>query len=122
MTNIFINPPKHLICHFCKQDIEGLHNTEIEVVYRCRRHEPLIYELCCHRVTKGVWTFNRVIIQLPLQLRLYWNFIGQEFELREWAKHSLRWSEVQKKFDADWILTQTPEKLLSLLQMYKTFS
>ncbi len=135
--------PKYSTCWYCLNKVEGSHNAETEVQYTCRNHNSLIINWYCSRQTTNKWFFTRMIIALPNQFRLYWQikFMSKKddqtednnFYLHEYRKTfpnelSQQWFLFRdsistiKSFPIDWVLTQTPERLQSLLEMYKVFS
>lgn len=128
---IIPHPPKYSTCWYCLSKIEGSHDSETSVRYVCLNHSPLHVNWHCQRKTAGEWFFNSFVILLPDQFRLLYpihNNQAQEFYLDEYSKNEFNnfkgsWISFRAKtYPVDWVLTQTTTKLLSILQMYRTFS
>ncbi len=129
--NFIPNPPKYSTCWYCLSQVEGSHDSETSVRYSCLNHKPLHINWYCQRKTSGEWFFYNIIILLPDQFRLIYpieNEQVQEFYLEEFSRNEFNnfigsWRSFKEKtYPVDWVLTQTPTKLLSILQMYRTFS
>lgn len=128
--NIIPNAPKFSPCWYCKSEVEGSHNSETSVRYTCLNHKPLHIEWNCQRRTVNEWYFNNIIILLPDHFRLFYPIMNDEvteFYLDEFKRTAFNnykgaWIDKGKTYPVEWVLSQTPERLLSLLQMYKTFS
>jgi hypothetical protein len=137
MPLIIPEPPEYSTCWFCNTKYQGFHTRETEVQYNCPKH-PLYTDWYCVRQTAGKWFFNRIVLTLPGHFRLHWNFhAGPNFTLDEWLPgkanmYGSHWQTINANphsfpfqptgFPAEYILTQSPERLHSLLQLYKTFS
>lgn len=124
------NAPTYSPCWYCQEKTEGSYASETIVQYACPNHEPLHIEWYCQRKTAGEWFFTSFNILLPGHFRLRSHLNNEhanDFYLDEYNHYTNtiagKWSAFQfKTYSMDWVLTQTPERLLSLFQMYKTFS
>jgi hypothetical protein len=122
--------PKYSTCWYCLEKVEGSHNRETEVRYSCTNHKPLYIDWYCQRRSYGNWYFNNIIIYIPDHFRLLCPIEADNpvFHLDEYKPNDLikqvgSWRSFQSKtYPIDWVLTQSPKRLLSLLQIYKTFS
>lgn len=124
---IIPNAPKYSTCWYCHDQVEGSHEQETLVRYDCPNHKPLRINWYCTRKSPNEWYFYTLIISLPKHYELYCNNINEDinFKLAEWKSSSSisgEWRFTNKYYPLDWVLTQTSERLLSLFQMYKTFS
>lgn len=130
-NQILTELPTFIICPFCHQQIEGSYVKETSVQYNCTNHLPLRIIYYYYRKTHGEWYWGSMSIFIPKHFQLYWNPRGTEgFQLVEWHKMDYNlngggWkfnSQLTKTFSPEWVFSQSAEKLLSLLNMYKTFS
>jgi hypothetical protein len=129
--NYIKEPPQFLICNFCNQEVKSYQTVNSNAVqYKCCNHEDLIIGWWCVRKPPNEWYISNMTITLLPYYRLYLDFIkNDKFYLHEYRKQGYLghsppggWFFVETTFPIDWVLSQTPERLLSLLQMYKTFS
>lgn len=131
------NPPEYFTCHFCKEKIIGGDIGENHNKYICTNHQPLNIEYYWVNMSGDNsiedWLFYRIIITLPNKFRLDWLKrkypIDEDpgFLLWEWKKAITNerkegWRRFNKYFPADWVLAQTSERLLSLLELHVAFS
>lgn len=129
--------PEYFTCHYCKEEIKGEYTRETQIQYSCPNHKPLSVDYYWVRMTYQHWIFYRITITLPNQFRLDWlkrkspPDSDKGFSLLEWIKpkpiidndYVGGWRLFNNTyFPSDWILTQSTEKLLSLLKLYTTFS
>lgn len=128
-------PPDHIMCDFCRQPIEMLKISTIQVKYYCPNHDPLQVIYYFLKKENSEWFLKKHELSIE-HFRLCWfnNFRGERkgkiYELHEFkrGKYLFNWVLVkdhdgkEKTFSADWVLNQTPQKITSLLQMYRTFS
>lgn len=122
--------PKYSTCWYCLSKVEGSHDSETQVRYLCDKHKPLYINWYCNRQSSNKWYFSSIIILLPDQFRLLYpihndeqDFYLDEFSLNSFNNFKGSWRSFEgKTFPFEWVLSQTPEKLLSVFQMYRTFS
>lgn len=128
--NTLPNAPKYSTCWYCLAKIEGSPIKETSVQYSCTNHLPLRIDWHCFRKAPGEWYFHDINIYLHKHFKLTWLIQAtSKFWLLEWRNATpTTWgywdldNSSHQDFNSDWILSQTPERLLSLLQMYRTFS
>lgn len=148
INNFFSTAPDYLTCCFCKKKIYGSHlnsphsisadsfSPDSIIQYSCLNHKPLSMDYSLYRVsgnleeTHGKWVAHRIVISHSDSFRLFWScsFRNNSFYLQEHQKAS---SDQQVEgwyifdstsFPFDWVLEQSHERILSILEMYRTFS
>lgn len=119
-------PPDFVECPFCQSKIERAYVRQTCWRYSCNNHLPLRVEANCISLADpdGNWFFSSMTISLPHHFQFYWNQNNLYFQLKEWRNsNSLKgYWRLNNTFTIDWIFSQSAERLLSILQMYKTFS
>lgn len=123
--------PIFITCQFCHQQVEGSHLKETSVQYSCVNHLPLRIQIHCNRRTQGEWYFDNMGIFIPQHFQLYWNIrAGNKFRLAEWRTDNnfintywdLSGPLSHITFPSEWVLSQSAERILKILQMFKVFS
>ena len=122
------SPPEYLICPYCKRKMSSIYDQESRYLYSCDEHKPLIVDYYYTSVPPGRWINDLIIISYLDSFRLSWNYTStvNSFSLQEYKyKKSMivGWYGYENaSFPVNWVLSQKPEKILSLLEMYRTFS
>lgn len=147
-NNIFSNAPDYLTCRFCKAKMYGSHLNLPDTVpamafspdpliqYSCLNHKPLSMEYTLIRISNDLdeshstWIPHRIFINHSDSFRLFWScsFREKVFYLQE-HQGAAQNEQVEgwyifnsTSFPFDWVLEQSHERILSILEMYRTFS
>ena len=125
------HPPTEIVfCPFCKKKMTAVYEQGTRLLYTCINHKPLIIDYYYANVPPGKWTNDIIIISNSNSFRLYWNYVssGDNFYLQEYEKTISGqrlggwYGYKSTSFPIDWVLSQTPARIISLLEMYKVFS
>jgi hypothetical protein len=124
--------PKYETCRYCHFQMTITHHPDHkEIQIFCYNHQPLRFDYF-FVPEKDVWSLSRMIITLPEHFRLVWvkSITMTHFWLQEWDqdKHEKieypHWyniydKQINNRFENAWVLAQSPERLLKILQMYR---
>ncbi len=130
--------PDHIYCPYCKEKMSGALDQGTYMIYSCDRHQPITIDYYYTRTTlskraippPNKWINAHIIISNSNSFRLVWNYSlsGNNFYLQEYEKvipgqRLGGWYGYKStSFSIDWVLSQTPARIISLLEMYKVFS
>lgn len=114
--------PECSVCWYCHSQITCDNIDPMVLEFYCSNHKPLSIKWTYSNLD-GEWTLSYIHVYIPKHFELYWYRKYSYFKLYEWSKEDRLWDvRIKQTFSVDWVLSQNPERLLSLLQMYKTFS
>lgn len=125
-------------CPYCHQQVKGFKFSPLsgKIQFHCYNHLPLhiewVYDKRIDDNINGNWYIDGININLSNSFKLHWQlFVSTKdfkdefftlFEYKSINDRSEYWNPSQKQFSLKWVLSQSADKIFSILQMYKVFS
>lgn len=125
---LFLNsPPEFINCHYCNSELR----VYLTSLYSCTNHKPLCIDYCYFKTYSGKWLFDHISIFIIKHFKMMLEYgTAKNFYVYEWKngseinlKQDEGWYLFNKQsYPAEYILSLTPERILAILNLYKTFA